>query len=621
VTYAAKVLADSVTGGVRLATIEVQFPRFILAEFNTHRVFCLAGDTQLEFDLPAGSRDSECRVHHMRLDDFVDKWLHGARRYAANPKREYDLSWIEPNGVYAAPYAAARMGMASAANIHTLCRRGEIEAHQQGRTWMITGEALKRWRQSTPEHTRFDMRTKLAGMHIRQLNEHTGDIQRSHVTDATTSGTKDVYEVIAGDFTIAGSLDHRVLTTEGWERIGDISRGDLLIVRKFGKRGEDRLDPLRLKKIGGVWRSAWQRDERARLVAESPLCRRCSAREGVEIHHVEPVYQNPARAFDQSNIVLLCDACHNAMHETQGWQGGTYLYGAAVPVEEVRFRGVEPTYDLTIAGEFPNFLANGVVVHNSRNSASSRAIPVETRIKQVIEHPFVPEAFGKNKGGMQAGESLEGDENERARRAWLLGRNLAVDAAQQLMSLGVHKQHANRLLEPFVWHTVVVSSTEWANFFALRCHPAAQPEMQITASLMRDALDASTPRELSEGEWHLPYVHDDERAAVDFAQPYEVSSLVALSVVRCAAVSYDRQLADRTWEQVARRYSAMRDSGHWSPFEHAAKVASAEEVRRHALHRYVDDVGFEPAFIGNFAAPWLQHRKMLPGEALFHGGR
>src|SRR5690242_5669566 len=151
-TYSAKILADSIADATRLTSMEVTFPRFILAEFNTHRVFCLAGDAELEFDLPAARRSMHRRVYRMRLDEFVDKWINGARRFAANPKREYDLSWIEPNGVYAAPYAAARMGMANASNIHALCRRGEIVAYQNGRVWMITGDALKRWRQSAPAH-------------------------------------------------------------------------------------------------------------------------------------------------------------------------------------------------------------------------------------------------------------------------------------------------------------------------------------------------------------------------------------------------------------------------------------------------------------------------------------
>ena len=122
--YDASILADSISPiGHRLVTFQITFPRFILAEFNTHRVFCLAGNTELEFNLPAGNRTKgHKRVHRMRLDDFVDKWLHGARRYASNPKREYDLSWVEGEKRYTAHEAAANMGMANPGAIHMACR-------------------------------------------------------------------------------------------------------------------------------------------------------------------------------------------------------------------------------------------------------------------------------------------------------------------------------------------------------------------------------------------------------------------------------------------------------------------------------------------------------------------
>src|SRR5277367_190825 len=100
-SYDAKVILDSITErGHRLTTMQITFPRIILAEFNTHRMFCLAGDAELEFDLPAAHERGARRVHRMRLDEFVDKWLHGARRVAANPKREYDLSWVKEQDVY-----------------------------------------------------------------------------------------------------------------------------------------------------------------------------------------------------------------------------------------------------------------------------------------------------------------------------------------------------------------------------------------------------------------------------------------------------------------------------------------------------------------------------------------
>jgi hypothetical protein len=100
--YSAKILADSVSpDDVRLTTMEVTFPRIVLAEFNTHRVFCLAGDSMLEFDLPAGQNGGR-RVYSMRLDEFVEKWVGGARRIGANPKRSVELDWVQGDKKYTA---------------------------------------------------------------------------------------------------------------------------------------------------------------------------------------------------------------------------------------------------------------------------------------------------------------------------------------------------------------------------------------------------------------------------------------------------------------------------------------------------------------------------------------
>lgn len=628
--YDARVLAHSVSPtGYELVSLAATFPRFILAEANTHRMLCLAGDSQLEFDLPTGQKGgSYRRVHRMRIDEFVDKWIHGARRFAANPKRQADLSWVEPGKDYPAPVVAARLGMASASNVHLACRDGTLPAHRSGRTWMVPGAAVLSWRQSSPEHTRFDIRARLAAMAIRQINEKTGDVQLSRVLNAVESGTKDVFEVVAGSYSVAGSADHHIATTEGWTPLRGLKPGDLILVRKFGKRGEDLLDPMRLKKIDGVWRSQWQRTERERLLAEDDLCRRCRERPGECVHHIEPVYKNPERAFDQTNITLLCSQCHDVMHERQGWQGGKYLYGAAVAVEAVTFRGVEQTYDLEIAGEFPNFLANGVVVHNSRNSASSRAIPVERRIEQVRSSPFVPEAFGKNKRGMQAHEALGEDEDAAARAIWAKAAEDAAIHADALAAIGVHKQHANRLIETFAWHTIIVTATEWSNWDALRVSKNAQPEMHKIAGMMREVRLASIPLAVRYEDWHLPLV----RGQLGEGDGYHAEELglrargidpVKVCVGRCAAVSYSRE-EETTADKASAIYDRLRGAGHLSPFEHACRPMDPGELDLFAQPECVWDgsrflrTGKIRHFLGNVEG-WVQQRKLIPGEDVYTG--
>lgn len=276
----------------------------------------------------------------------------------------------------------------------------------------------------------------------------------------------------------------------------------------------------------------------------------------------------------------------------------------------------------TMEVTFPRFILAEFNTHRvfSRNSASSRAIPVERRIAQVRENPFVPEAFTQNRKGMQADADVA--DQAVARTLWLDAAEYACGVAEDLAGLGVHKQHANRILEPYVWHTVVVSATEWENFFALRTDKAAQPEMQIIAKMMLEAYNASTPRELAVGEWHLPYVEGRDVVAANVWGQAEGDStperlLLALSVARCAAVSYERQNAERTYNETVKRHDELLAARHMSPFEHQAKVASFHQVEEFLGMGASDVEPGDEGFIGNFRAPWLQYRKTLSGEAVW----
>jgi thymidylate synthase ThyX len=255
----------------------------------------------------------------------------------------------------------------------------------------------------------------------------------------------------------------------------------------------------------------------------------------------------------------------------------------------------------TLEIAFPRIVLAEFNTHRqfSRNSASSRAIPVEKRIAAVEADPFIPEQFGRNQRGMQAGEALEGEEARAALEVWELAIEDAINRARLLARRGVHKQLANRLIEPFCWHTVVVTATEWSNFFGLRCNPAAQPEIQTIAGMMRTSMQESSPSLVGLGGWHLPYVRGYED--VGYVQPGAPSRQWArISAARCARVSYlthegahdpaaDLLLADK-----------LEAPGHMSPFEHPAFVCEGHGE-----------------WIGNFRAPWHQLRKLLPNEADF----
>ena len=280
-------------------------------------------------------------------------------------------------------------------------------------------------------------------------------------------------------------------------------------------------------------------------------------------------------------------------------------YAAKILKDSVTTDGARlTTFEVTI----PRIVLAEFNTHRmlSRNSASSRAIPVERRIAAVESDPFVPEAFGRNQKGMQAAEELADQDAADARAAWMFAATDACRHARRLAGIGVHKQLANRLLEPFLWHTVIASATEWDNFFALRDNAAAQPEIAKPVRLMRAALAESEPSRLRFGQWHTPFVDFDEAASLA-AAGFSADEILLVSVGRCARVSYlthDGIRDPRADVDLALR---LRSSGHMSPFEHVAQA-------------YALDLAHE--LVGNFRG-WKQYRKTIRNEhnfALVAGG-
>lgn len=251
---------------------------------------------------------------------------------------------------------------------------------------------------------------------------------------------------------------------------------------------------------------------------------------------------------------------------------------------------------------YPRFIHSEFMTHRmfSRNASSSRAIPVKKQIQMVIDNPAIPIAFTKNQKGMQGGEALSGDEHKAAVAAWLEARDRAVEMANKLSDLEVHKQYANRILEPFAHITVVCTSTEWANFFALRCHPAAQPEIRMLAVLMWEAYELQTPTELKAGEYHLPFVSEEDKLAI--AEHLRTDeNFIKMSVARCARVSYlNHEGKKPTLEEDAALYDRLLGNVpiHASPAEHQACAVPSMYTKYQS---------------GNFNG-WIQYRKTLKNE-------
>jgi len=204
-------------------------------------------------------------------------------------------------------------------------------------------------------------------------------------------------------------------------------------------------------------------------------------------------------------------------------------------------------------------------------------------IASVTDNPFVPEYWGKTQKGMQADQEIPKEDQARARESWLRARDYAVQEAKELLDLEVHKQIANRLLEPFMWHSIVVTSTEWDNFFELRLHKDAQPEIRRVAETMRHALDNSEPELLQRGQWHLPYV--DVHSVPPWIDPRMVSS------ARCARVSYLTHDGKVDYEADNQLATRLLESKHMSPFEHVATPGDVDTGNFKGWTQYRQVVG------------------------------
>ena len=251
---------------------------------------------------------------------------------------------------------------------------------------------------------------------------------------------------------------------------------------------------------------------------------------------------------------------------------------------------------------FPRFLLSEFNTHRvfSRNSASSRAIPFKKNLEAVLQDPFIPLRFQRHHTGMQGAEYLEGEEHEGAVAAWLTARDSACREALDLFERGITKQICNRILEPFMWHTVIVTATDFGNFFALRNHPDAEIHIQALAREMLNAYINAPRQELDYGGWHIPYSEQSEWAATSTVGHHNerarFEKALHRSVVNCARVSYLKHQEMLSDEEVDERFNKLAAAGHMSPFEHQARVS------------------LQINNTGNLRAPWYQYRKMLTNE-------
>ena len=277
----------------------------------------------------------------------------------------------------------------------------------------------------------------------------------------------------------------------------------------------------------------------------------------------------------------------------------------------------------TLELEMPKFILAEFNTHRmfSRSTASSRAIPVETMIELVQTNPAVPVFWGKAEKGMSATEEI--DDVDEAVGVWRLAKRQAIALVNFLHSIGLHKQTANRLIEPFQMVKTVVTATEFENFFWLRHHPAAQPEMQDLAVQMYNALQVSKPVELKPGQWHTPYF---ENGYWTDSNSTSLEEARLISVSCCAQVSYRKN--DTSLEKAKDLFNRLMGAvpKHASPTEHQATPIqnrpvlkddgkcwyTFDTVETGVTHFKLDDQSLWSANLQG----WIQYRQLIKDQNL-----
>ena len=298
----------------------------------------------------------------------------------------------------------------------------------------------------------------------------------------------------------------------------------------------------------------------------------------------------------------------------------------------------------------------------SRNSASSRAIPFEKMVKMVEEDPFIPIAWQKHHSGMRGSEYAQYPDTEDFKVIWLEARDNAIKSAKlaQIGKVKLTKQICNRLLEPFMWHTVLCTFTEYDGFFELRCpkyifgkatnkpkiwkskkdaikdfpdwethndlfwrtmnESQAEIHIQALAEAMWDTYNESKPKELKAGEWHIPFgdkiemsILDQQDLSLKFPSLNSLNELkIRIATARCARLSYMTFDGEIDYEKDLKLHDTLLESHHASPFEHCCRVLTEEEYNilgkmiLHPKNGYVFDNGWVDNFRG-----FISYRRIL----------
>ncbi|MET7689614.1 FAD-dependent thymidylate synthase [Streptomyces sp. NPDC005483] len=316
-----------------------------------HRVgWCVAGDTEITLVSEAGN------LRRRSIADLYELWHIGVEDRL--PHSAGGVTW----------HVGAQKWMAQV-------RRGETD-HYLGLydSREAADSTVAEFRKQHPS-TRLPKLESVRRQHVRCYDEETLTAQRGQILDVIKSGVKPLIKITTvGGKVLRSTVDHAVLTPDGWRKAGELAAGDAVLTAETASRPSEGMVPPSLHRGVGVWASM-QRD---RLIGETDICHLCGQsfeREDLALDHVVPVAEDLTRALDERNLAPACEPCHaakSAEEQRIARRGGKIATAVPDPIVSIEDDGEEMTYDLTVEGPWHNFLANGIVVHNSYNEESGR---------------------------------------------------------------------------------------------------------------------------------------------------------------------------------------------------------------------------------------------------------
>lgn len=314
------------------------------------------------------------------------------------------------------------------------------------------------------------LRERIRKMLLRVYDEDSNEFTVSHVEEVIYSGQKEVFEIETGaGKTLKCTKDHLILTAQGWQRLED-AVGLRRTQNTLAAMSKECL--VATNGTTDVWRNyGWLKARRdkgdpVQKIAHEADCSPHTIRNWLNIHGL---HYNPGQ-----NI----PGVRQRDRELDRTKKGTPLTAHYSKVENIRYIGVVDTYDLVVAGPHHNFLANGIVVHNSYNEVSRRYTDVDIDF-------YYPQSWRQQSTSNKQGSEGEIDSTTARKLSESLDRHhhQGLEFYNQALEAGVAKEQA-RIFLPQSMYTQFIAKVDAHNllhFIGLRMAPDAQYEIRVYA--------------------------------------------------------------------------------------------------------------------------------------------